>query len=482
VREQYQATRSLNLTLTLGLNHRSPRYEKYNRQSTVDLSVVNPANGRPGAMIVAGLNGVGRTLQSHHVRFSPGASLAWNPLGDSRIVLRASVSRSYASGIYISDSGTQAFNAEPVYLSPNPQLEPAVRLSEGLPPLARPLPDLRPEALNDTNADLIYRGGNLPVYDSATLSVERQIPFSTLVTLGASYSGARDVYVGNSVANFNAVPLAALAYRDQLYDEAFNRSLRPYPQYKSLNVGWMYPLGRYRREAWHVSLEKRATAGLSLSFRYDWAKQRDDYSGNGRQDYFNRRKEWSLSLRSPHQITLTYMYELPMGRGKRFFAWPDWRQHLLGGWSLSGSSTYSSGEPIALRPQFNNTGGVISSLRVNVVPGVNPGVNRPGPDGWFNPAAFDQPADFTPGNASRTHPSLRNPLSQNHDLSMSKRFSLSPEKTFEFSVVGLNFLNHANWNDPDRVIGPAASPNVNAGKIIGSTGGRVLQLGLKLSF
>jgi hypothetical protein len=32
------------------------------------------------------------------------------------------------------------------------------------------------------------------------------------------------------------------------------------------------------------------------------------------------------------------------------------------------------------------------------------------------------------------------------------------------------------------VIGPAASPNINAGKIIGSSGGRVLQLGLKVSF
>jgi hypothetical protein len=32
------------------------------------------------------------------------------------------------------------------------------------------------------------------------------------------------------------------------------------------------------------------------------------------------------------------------------------------------------------------------------------------------------------------------------------------------------------------VIGPASAPNVNAGKIIGSKGGRVIQLGLRLSF
>ena len=61
------------------------------------------------------------------------------------------------------------------------------------------------------------------------------------MTRAASYTGGRDIYVGNGVANLNAIPLSALAYRDQLNDEAFNRSLRPYPQYKSLNVGGLYP-------------------------------------------------------------------------------------------------------------------------------------------------------------------------------------------------------------------------------------------------
>jgi hypothetical protein len=43
-------------------------------------------------------------------------------------------------------------------------------------------------------------------------------------------------------------------------------------------------------------------------------------------------------------------------------------------------------------------------------------------------------------------------------------------------------MNHANWNDPDNVIGSATTPNLDAGKIIGSRGGRVIQLGLRLSF
>ena len=83
---------------------------------------------------------------------------------------------------------------------------------------------------------------------------------------------------------------------------------------------------------------------------------------------------------------------------------------------------------------------------------------------------------------ARTHPTLRNPGSQNYDLSVSKRVAVDPEHAVEFSAAGFNFLNHANWNDPDSGIGPASAPNVNAGKIIGSRGGRVIQLGLRFSF
>jgi hypothetical protein len=119
---------------------------------------------------------------------------------------------------------------------------------------------------------------------------------------------------------------------------------------------------------------------------------------------------------------------------------------------------------------------------VDAVPGVDPHVPHPSPALWYNPAAFAQPADFTLGDVSRADPALRNPMFQNYDLSVEKRFVLDPQKTLAFSAVALNFLNHANWNNPDPVIGSAASPNLDAGKIIGSAGGRIVQLTMRFSF
>jgi len=484
-REQYEAARGLTFTVSLQLAHFGPRTEKYNRQSTIDLSLINPANGRPGAMIVAGTAGRGRAFQPHFVKLQPSVGIAWNPGGNPKLVLRAEYSRGYESGfLRPTQFATQAFNASPSYISSNVQLEPALKLADGVPPLGRPLPDLRPDALNDQVADLVDASNRQPTYQELELLIQRQLPFSVQLSAGFTLSGGKNILLGSEVAKPNSIPISALAFRDQLNDEAFNRSLRPYPQFKDFEVGWSYPLGRQQRKSGFIGIETRATAGLSINARYEIIRQYDDYSGRtGRQDYYDRRSEWFLTaFLPPQRFTLSYMYELPFGPGKSMLRFSDWRRRLVEGWAISGSTFVAGGDPIMLRPQYNNTGGVVAGLRVNVVPGVDPHVPNPGPRLWFNPAAFEHPEDFTIGNGPRTHPTLRNPINQNHDLSITKRFPLAAETSLELNAVALNFLNHANWNDPDAVIGTATAPNVNAGRIIGSRGGRIMQIGLRFSF
>jgi hypothetical protein len=473
------------LTLNYGasVDISAPRTEKYDRQSTVDLSRLNPA-GMPGALVAAGVDGQGRAFQPVRARFQPNAGLAWNPWGNRKHVVRLSYGRSSQPvPVYSGQWGTQGFNGYTTVFSPNVQLAPAMVLSAGVPP-SQPLPDLRPTAANDTIADLVDRNGPLPTYQSASASYERELPASLVVSGGLSVAWGRDLFLGNSGMNPDAIPLSNLSYRDQLNNTQFVRSLSPYPQYLRFDVYYAWPGGRYRREAAFVRVEKRMSQGLSLNAYYEYSRQMDDYSGPyGVQDFYNRSNEWGLtSSNSPHRLSLSYQYELPFGAGKPLLAYSDWRRVLTGGWSISGITSVASGEPLALHPQFNNTGGLVQALRVNVVPGVDPGVSNQGPDLWFNPDAFSHPADFTTGDGPRTHPILRNPITQNNDLSVSKRFAIDAERTVELSAAGFNFLNHANWNDPDTVIGTPDAPNVNAGHIIGSRGGRVIQLSLRFSF
>lgn len=483
--DHYEPMKGFAISVGLNISRHVPRTEKYDRQSTIDLGRINPANGRPGALVAAGQDGASRSFRPPVIRFAPSASIAWNISSDGKTVLRSGYSRSYSAiPAYSGQWGTQGFTARQTFISPNVQLEPALPLGADLPPPAHPLPDLRPEAANDTVADLIDATSREPVYQSASITVERELPGSMVLSVGAAYSGGRNLLLGNGSANPNRISPDALRFRDLLNDEDFNRSLRPYPQFKGFDLYSSYPLGRYQRDSGFIRVEKRASKGLALSAYYEISKQLDDYSGPyGTQDFFNRNNEWALTAyNQPQRLQLSYSYELPLGSNKLLMNFPDWRRYLVDGWSVSGTAAVAAGTPVALHPQFNNTGGVITALNVNVVPGVSPEVADQGPSQWFNPAAFDQPPDFTMGNASRTNPALRNPGSQNYDLSVSKRVALGLDRAVEFNAAGFNFLNHANWNDPDPVIGPASAPNVNAGKIIGSRGGRVIQMGLRFSF
>jgi hypothetical protein len=484
LRDQWELRKDLTLNLGLNIDVSSPRVEKFDRQSTVVFDEVNPVNGRRGALVAAARDGYGRAFQPLQVRPEPSMGLAWNVRGNTRTVVRLNYSLSYQPiPIYTGQWGTQAFNGTLAWVSMNPQLSPAVTLSQGL-TQQREFPDLRKEAANNTVADLIDQSGNQPVYQSASVQLEKELPGALVLTAGMAHAEGKNLLLSNSGSNPNAIPLEALEFRDQLNDEQFNRSLRPFPHYQRFDVYSSWPEGKYQRDAGYLRLEKRTSAGLSMAASYEVSKQMDNYSGPyGIQDYYNRQNEWSLTAgNNPQRFSLTYMYELPLGTNKALLQLNDWRRYLVDGWSVSGVTTMSSGEPVALRPQFNNTGGVVDSLRVNVAPGVNPQVANQGPELWFNPAAFLHPADFTVGDASRTHPTLRQPGNQNHDLSVTKRFSVAADRTVEFSAAGFNFLNQANWTEPDMVIGTAAAPNVNAGRIIGSRGGRVIQLGLRFSF
>ena len=486
VSDQWEIRKGLTLTVAVNLDGSGPRTEKYDRQSTVSLTAINPVNGRPGALIVAGRGGQGRAFQPWLWKPEPSASLAWSLPGDAKAVIRASYGRSYSAiPVYTAQWGTQAFNGAPTWISPNPQLTPALTLAQGVARGgSRQFPDLRPESANDTVADLIEPTGKQPTYQSAGLSFERDMGAQVILTVGAGHADGRNLLLSNTDSNPNAISPGALAYRDDLNNESFKRNLRPYPQYQRFDVFSSWPEGKYRRDACYLRVEKRSSSGLTLSGYYEFSKQMDNYSGPyGIQDWFHRENEWALtSSNNPHRVSLTYVYELPFGPNRWLLNSGDWRRFIFEGWSVSGVTTVTSGEPLALRPQFNNTGGVLDVLNVNVVPGVDPHVSNQGPERWFNPDAFTQPPDFTLGNASRTHPSLRMPGNQNHDLSLSKRFALTTERSLELSMVGLNFVNLANWTDPDTMIGPASAPNVNAGRIIGSRGGRVIQLGLRYSF
>ncbi len=482
VRDEIEVNENLTLTLRVALDLETPRVEKYDRQSTIDLDAVNPANGLPGALVFANRDGYGRGFQPTRATVEPQIGFAWSPTAKRDTVLRGSFYHYYyGPSLHTGPFGTQGFSSFRNLISPNQQLEPAVTLADGPPESAYPLPDLRAVAANDTDANFIPQTGRMPRYNRVYMSFEQRLPLGmTVRAQGRSYRGA-NMFTGGSARPLNGIPVEALQYRDQLNNEAFRRTLRPYPQFQRIDFDGQFADGRYLYDSGEFSVEKRTGQGLSFDMGYQYRRQMDDYTGPNIQDPASL--EWARTRgMRPHNLSLNYVYEIPLGEGKALLNQAGILTKVLGDWSLSGFTRWMSGDPIVLSPMFNNTGGVVTGLRVDAVPGVDPHLSAPGPRMWFNPAAFAHPDDFALGNVPRTHPSLNNPSWQNHDLAISKRLPLSSEKSLELLLQSFNFLNTANWNNPDAEIGTPSAPNVNAGRIIGSRGGRVLQLGMRYNF
>ncbi len=485
--DEYRIRQGLTLNFNLGLEVSTPRIEKYDRQSTVSLEHINPENDKLGALIFAGRNGTPRGLQPVTARLEPSIGIAINPWNDRNTLVRLNYSLDYQEyPLYGRHFGTNGFNSRPVFISQNNYLEPAFLLRDGAPLDFQPPPFLDPAAANGTDADYVDPSGLLPATQQWSFGLQRELPRS--LALDANYTGWRGSHqFVDSFIRLNAVPVEFLRYRDQLYDDAFRNSLRPYPQYRNLNLGGVYPGGDVEGHALTMTLDQRLTGGVFGRVSYRLAKVMDNYSSGAGQDPGDLRDEWAISASDvTHSVQVSYTYELPFGKGKKLLNNDDPVSRalstLLGGLSLSGLTTWRSGQPLILRPLFNRTGGIVSNLRVNVVPGVEPEADEQSDQQWFNPAAFAQPDDFTLGDASRTHPSLRAPSDQFHHLSLTKRIDLSADTSLEIGAEAFNFPNHANLNDPDTRIGPESSPNLNAGKIIGSSGGRVMQLGLRILF
>ncbi|MEI9814114.1 MAG: hypothetical protein WDO18_16370 [Acidobacteriota bacterium] len=481
--DQWQVAPSLTVTIGVNLETYRQRIEKYNRQSTISLTEINPENGRPGALVAAATGRYGRAFIPTWTKVEPQLGLAWSVLGDHNTVLRLNYDRRY--GGYATNGnhfGTQAFNGTPLWLSENTQLSPATILRNGLQG-GQTFPDLRPQAANGTTADVFDNSRRQPMAQNFSASVQRQLAHFLILTGTYNLNYGRNQYSGSNVANPNALPLSALQYRDKLNDLQFNRAQRPYPQYQDFNVNF-FPVGRFKSYSWNMQLEKRTSGGLALTASYNYFRRMDDFSSNV-QDFYNRNAAWSrASWANPHSVNLSYIYEFPVGAGKRFLNHGGMLAQAIGGWALNGTTNIYSGVPLLLTTLYNNTGGVVgfSNLYVNNVAGVDPRAKNQSPAMWFNPAAFVQPPDFTPGNASRTHPFLNTPGGYNHDLTLNKRVAIDTARTLEFTASMFNATNHANWNNPDTRIGTVDAPNVNAGKIIGSNGGRIMQLGLRLNF
>lgn len=492
VQDDWRVTKRL--TLNLGVRYEFNLAPIYGEDiiSNFDPSVPNPlADGRPGALVFGGF-GQGRqntrTLAPNWFG-GIGPRFGFAYALDSKTALRGAATRSY--GPVINPLGSTHYSGFVQQITNTTDnslgLNPMFTLQGGFPYWA-PVPNLNPGVANGTNVP--YYNGETATRGSGeltyALNIQRELGSNTVAEIGYLGVLASDIQssllaydqldyrklpanlnpftasgrsllssrIGSAAANDAGITAPFSAF-NQLWGTGatVGQALRPYPQYSVIDTiaGGGDRLGHSTYHSMEVKLSRRYSAGLTLQASYVLSKaitDSDNYSSSPTSmDAYNLRLEKSIAAYDQtHRVKLTYVYDLPFGRGKKFLT-GGVPSALLGGWRIAGIQTYSSGTPISIGttvsfPIYNGTNRA-------TVPSYD-GWRAPTKGGSFDPAVdtFLQPASFFGtqpttqfGNETRYNPKLRSWPGYNENISLARSITLKEDKRLDFRWEAFNLLN-----------------------------------------
>lgn len=524
---------SSRLTLNLGVRYdvSHPMWDKFGQMSFLNPTVESPINSKidrtkliPGmrTTLVGGLefpnqgalSGVNNTIPVDWNNFAPRLGLAYQ-LNDKTIV------RAGAGILYKTQIGEavppprESFSLTNAMVTSLDGARPANYLSDPFPggSLVEPLRGqqglltnlgLNASGIMGTNSEKV------PYVLQWNLNVQRQLSSTILIEAG---------YTGNSSRQFNRPPIdynelepEFLALGNSLNELVPNpffglpeipansilarptvqrgQLLRPFPQFTRFEI-WDYNGANASYHGGHVRVEKRFSQGLTLLGNYTRSKTMDDYSGiptwlgaapARERTRFDFKREWAINEEDfSYRTTVAGIYDLPVGKGRRFLNYGGVTNAVLGGWQLSSIVVFASGNPIQIvggtayhafgaGTQRPNSTGMSARLE---------GSPQSRVDRWFDTSQFTNPAPFTLGNLGRTLPDVRSDSTRNWDFTLLKVFPIYQERVkLEYRAVFTNFLNTPRFAAPERNF---TSPDF--GRVTRTSNGpREFQMGARILF
>jgi hypothetical protein len=224
---------------------------------------------------------------------------------------------------------------------------------------------------------------------------------------------------------------------------------------------------------------KRFSEGLTFTVAYTWSRSLDvgsDQAGFTINNDFRRHYGPSNYDRT-HMLTISHVYQLPVGKGKAYVhSGPG--AFILGNWQVNGIYRFATGTPFSITtdatpcncPGNSNFANVLGPT--SILGGVGPGQK------WFDIRAFAAPPANTFGNAGRNI--VRGPRLSNYDMSIFRIFALTEKAKLEFRGEFYNLTNTPHFGNPSGSV-----TSGNFGEITGTLGGygnREVQLALRLTF
>jgi hypothetical protein len=500
------------LTLNLGLRWELTQYwsEKYNQIPDIVAHQQSKVfTQAPPGILYPTDPGIPNTLVPGRNRFSPRLGLVYSPGMTNGILGKivggpGSTSIRAGYGIYYAEiqGNTIAFD-EPQppyglsYTSPAPPLfaQPFISAADGsIHPQPFPLvfPSLN-NSVTNPNTSITFSQflpiagmtapnprNTYPYSENYYLSIERQLDVNTVMSFSYVGSEAHHLLLVSSANPGNpqlclAMPGCGPFLEDALHTRGPLGSAFSNDDYEGSAGNSVY--NAFEAEVRHSG--KR----LNVSLSYTFSKSIDD--GSSLADIanpFNLNSMRALSAFDlKHNFVASYQYELPLARLFRR------DNRLTSGWSISGITRASTGFPVTLSTNSDN------SLMGSTPNGVNNhsldlpdftqgplNFNHNPRNGlsYFNTSLFTDNALGTPGNVPRRF--FYGPGSFNSDIALLKKLPLSEARSLEFRLETFNTFNHTQFFGPAAVNGNRDSNLF--GQVVQAASPRLMQAAVKFAF
>jgi len=426
----------------------------------------------------AQLGFTGRTARTlifpTHTQFAPRLGITWRPNGSDKMIVHTGYGIFYDTPNFNNQhfvNNNPVFSPSQIFTTASEQLPTST--TENIFASSAGIPDLAAQFIS------LYVSPNYkaPYVQQWSFGVESQLTHNWAVEV--NYIGAKGTHLGTLHIFGNQPAPGPGDFQPR----------RPYPDFGQML--FTSPDANSNYNSLQTKITKRFSSGMSLLVAHTFAKSIDDNEGDegfgGGSGNFNSQddnRRWLDRGRAftdvRNRLVVSYIWELPVGKGQRYMNTGGVANALLGGWQVSGITTIQSGFPFTVgSTDYSN------SQSTNARPDRTCFGNGPKTIAkWFDTSCFTSAAlqaDSKAGNY-RFGDSGRNILSgpglNDFDFAALKRFSLTERFKTEFRFEMYNMWNTPNFNTPKTSVTSASF-----GKITNTNGpARQLQFGLKLNF
>ncbi len=462
VADQWKINRKLSVSASLSYDYEPFAHSRHdNVHAFVPLlfeppqsgTIVKVGSAQAAQTALAGLKS-GYAVFPDRNDWQPEMGIAYSPRGDNRFVVRASYAISHESRD-MDESFEVLGRSYPDYYTERAEAsdeQPELSLSN-------PFATAVPVELRIWGAEPRMRNA---LSQEWQLSVENEI--FPRWNIEVAYWGERTV--GTSRFIVANVPTPG---DGKLQDR------RPNPDYGRFSI--LTSGGSASGHAVEASLRKRMSRGFSIEASYQWSRSFSSIGSSDPNNPRDLRAEWAPSNHAPHEFSLIYILDLPIGRDRALStAWAGRLRGLFEGWRISGITSIQSGSLFnpKLAGDPNNDG--VRGDRPDRIASGNLPADQRSINGWFDTAAFVAPAKYGFGNCGRNI--LVGPRRQEWNISFIKRTQVTREgNMFELRVQLFNALNHTNFDNPGTTLGTSTF-----GKISNADRAREIEIAVKYTF